>query len=246
MKTAYGHVVVVHVPQPPALSALHEGERALCAPWGAARQATFAAGRIALRSALRDALDDAPDNRRHQAGFDLGVIDRFIGRDDRGAPLLPAGLCGSVTHKDTVAAAVAEVEGDGFVGIDLELDEPEAMGGRSRERIDKLAAQTLTPRELALLPDDDALRRRALYERFSLKEALYKALDPILRRYVGFVEVEVDVDDDGAARFGLAAVAGAEGWEATGAVLALDPATMSSSGVTTTGIILTAARVRRR
>ena len=35
---------------------------------------------------------------------------------------------------------------------------------------------------------------------FAIKEAIYKAIDPIVRRYVGFTEVELDVEDDGSVR----------------------------------------------
>ena len=36
--------------------------------------------------------------------------------------------------------------------------------------------------------------------RFSAKEAVYKAIDPWLRRYVGFREVEVELDAQGEGR----------------------------------------------
>ena len=93
-KTHYGHLVVVDVP---VAAPLHPGEAALSALWGDRRKATFAAGRHALRLALKD------------AGVD---VDGAILRDDRGAPVLPKGVCGSVTHKDTVAAALVCVDGD--------------------------------------------------------------------------------------------------------------------------------------
>ncbi len=35
--------------------------------------------------------------------------------------------------------------------------------------------------------------------RFSIKEAIYKAVDPFVRRYVAFTEVELEVADDGIA-----------------------------------------------
>ena len=184
-RTPFGHLVVVDVP---VGAPLHASEAALSASWGDKRKATFTAGRHALRLALQ------------AAGVD---VDGAIGRDDRGAPILPSGVCGSVTHKDTVAAALVTTDLAGAgglptglietVGVDLELDER-----RDRKRVDRLAAQVLTAREQALLPDDDDARGRACLIRFSLKEALYKALDPWVRRYVGFLEVEVDVDGDAA------------------------------------------------
>ena len=184
----FGHLVVVDVPvRAPGLAPLHPEEAALSASWGPQRQATFAAGRHALRLALRAA--------------DV-VVDGPIGRDDRGAPLFPGvgvvdGVVASVTHKNTVAAALVSTELSGWcVGVDLELLEP-----RARPALDRLIRQVLTEREAAQLPDDDDGRLLACLLRFSLKEALYKSLDPWVRRYVGFQEVEVDVDAAGAAVF---------------------------------------------
>jgi 4'-phosphopantetheinyl transferase EntD len=42
-------------------------------------------------------------------------------------------------------------------------------------------------------------RAREVLLRFSAKEAIYKALDPFVRRYVGFLEVEVTPRPDGTA-----------------------------------------------
>jgi 4'-phosphopantetheinyl transferase EntD len=195
-------VVVVDVPDHRAstfaadlaerLSLLPAAEQALCSSWAPRRQATFAAGRAALREAFV------------QAGVVHAVDDVGpVGRDDRGAPVLPPlpqVVRTSLTHKDTIAAALVDI-GDVPVattmGLDLELDD-----ARDRRSTDKLAAQVLLPDELAALDDDDDRRRRQLFERFSLKEALYKGLDPFVRRYVGFLEVGVVVDEQ-RARFTL-------------------------------------------
>lgn len=209
-----------------AFEALPDDERALCARWAPRRQATFAAGRVALRAALRAALPEA-------VVVAEGLV---IGRDDRGAPVLPAtlprGLRVSITHKDTIAGAlvVTDADDDLTVGVDLELDD-----GRPRDAIDALARQVFLPAELARLPDDDAARRRALFERFSLKEALYKALDPFLRRYIGFTEVTVDLD---------------EGVRFSGDFFARDGVVVAEGGIVTVPglptVVLTTAQVRRR
>ncbi|MBM4280417.1 MAG: 4'-phosphopantetheinyl transferase superfamily protein [Deltaproteobacteria bacterium] len=187
VSTAFGVVVVTVVdPAAAGLDALPAAERALAAPWGARRRATFAAGRHALRGAL-------------VAAGVVGVPDVIgpILRDDRGAPVLPPDLPGdlrvSVSHKDSHAAAlVARVDDGGVhIGVDLELD-----AGWTRARVDGIARQTLRPAELDALPDDDVARRRAVLVRFSAKESLYKAVDKTLRRYVGFHEVGVDVAGD--------------------------------------------------
>ena len=104
-----------------------------------------------------------------------------IGRSDRGAPTLPR-CHGSIAHKAgpdrVIAAAIAA---DHLVGIDLERALP------PRQPIER---RILTPREQAVLGTDR--RRVALV--FAIKEAIYKAVDPVVRRYVGFTEVELDLE----------------------------------------------------
>ena len=210
MITAFGTLVVVDVDA--AQAPLHPAEQALTTSFGTKRLRTFTAGRHALRRAL------------DEAGV---IVDGAILRDDRGAPVLPPHLGhirASITHKDDVAGALVDVGGAGVVGVDLEVDD-----GRDRAAVDKLARQVLTPREIAALPDDTAARRRALFCAFSLKEALYKAVDPFVRRYVGFLEVEVDVVGADA-RFVVDRVGS---YDAVGAVF----------DVSRPGIIVTAARV---
>jgi 4'-phosphopantetheinyl transferase EntD len=134
---------------------------------GPVRRRELAAGRAALRCALAD----------------LGVTEPpAILADDRGAPVLPEGFVGSISHKAQRAAALVAPAGQGFVGVDIEVAAP------SRLAIEK---RILTPREQARVSGRDV----TLY--FSIKEAIYKAIDPIVRRYVGFTEVELDVRADG-------------------------------------------------
>jgi len=150
-----------------ALAALPAPERAHAATLGPIRRRELVAGRTALHAALGDR--DTP-----------------ILADDRGAPILPAGWIGSISHKGALAAAIAAPAGSGWVGIDLERAAP--------PRVD-IARRVLTPREQARLADlegDD--RGRAVTLHFALKEAIYKAIDPHLRRYVGFTEVELALD----------------------------------------------------
>lgn len=201
LTTSLGIVAVVDVdPDARAFHTLPGQEQALAAGFGARRKATFCAGRRALRAALVAAGVAAHED-------DVGPLLR----DDRGAPLppsrfLPASSSSSsssspsssregcvrvsVTHKDTHAAALVTLVDDVrvHVGLDLECDER-----LPRTRIDAIARHALRPPELAALPDDELARRRAVLVAFSAKEALYKAIDKTLRRYVGFQEVGVSV-----------------------------------------------------
>jgi 4'-phosphopantetheinyl transferase EntD len=126
------------------------------------RNREFARGRAALRVAL---------------GFDGA-----IGATDRGAPAVPAGWSGSLSHKGELAAAIAAPADAGWVGIDLEL------AVASRQPIER---RILTPRE-ARASGRDVTRV------FAIKEAIYKAIDPIVRRYVAFTEVELEIGSAGA------------------------------------------------
>ena len=55
-----------------------------------------------------------------------------------------------------------------------------------------ISAKILTPREREALPAEAELRMRRVRLAFSLKEAIYKAIYPKVRRYVAFGEVELD------------------------------------------------------
>ncbi len=155
----------------------HEAERAWASSFHPRRKRTFFGGRHALRRALADA-----------ACTDPGPVPPNV----RGAPLLIAPTVGSVSHKDDVAAAIAATVDKGFVGIDVEH--------RRRDSRTDISRFVLTDDERAALGGLSAHpAEEELLLRFSLKEALYKVLDPVLRRYVGFHEVEVQPQDDGTA-----------------------------------------------
>jgi 4'-phosphopantetheinyl transferase EntD len=142
-------------------------ERKVAAMLGPTRRREHAAGRAAMREAL---------------GIEIA-----IGSDDRGAPVLPAGWTGSISHKGARAAAIVAPADAGFVGVDLEIAAP------PRQPIEK---RILTPREQSIT----AAGSGEVTLRFAIKEAIYKAVDPIVRRYVGFTEVELDVESDGSVR----------------------------------------------
>ena len=79
-----------HVPDE-HLTRLHEAEAEHARTLGGYRQVQFVGGRIALRSACEQ----------------LGVRPGPLLPDDRGAPVLPRGIVGSVSHKRTIAIADA-------------------------------------------------------------------------------------------------------------------------------------------
>lgn len=135
----------------------------------AKRQAEFLAGRCAARLALQC------------AGLGSGVP----ARGEDGAPVWPAGVWGSISH--SAGVALSAVSRDGFLGLDFE---PLASPGIVAD-LSPMVADAGEWELLHTLP-----RQRAFTLVFSLKESLYKALYPQLRRYIDFREIrllEVDL-----------------------------------------------------
>lgn len=80
---------------------------------------------------------------------------------------------------------------DGTLGVDLENYAPQRLS---------IAGHILTESEeadIAQMPDDR--KWISLLIRFSIKESIYKAVDPYVRRYVGFHEAIVAPDLHGRA-----------------------------------------------
>jgi 4'-phosphopantetheinyl transferase EntD len=178
----HGRCVGVRIPEgDAAVAALGETlareEAAFARTLPPLRRRTWIGGRVALREALA------------RAGFEVTTP---VPADDRGAPVLPPGISGSVTHKEGLAAALVARATGARVGVDLEHD---VVGKQD------IASHILADDEVAeLSPLDAPSRAREVLLRFSAKEAIYKALDPFVRRYVGFKEVSVVTQPDGGAR----------------------------------------------
>jgi enterobactin synthetase component D len=219
----HGRCVGIRVPATVGeglLAYLPGEEQAYAETVGPARKGTFVAGRLALREALRD----------------LGLEAPPILPDKRGAPDLRGLATGSISHKPTLAVGLAAPAGDGLsVGVDIEplpLPDP-APGDAGWDRRPDISRRVMTPRELAILMDLPAERRRlAILLCFSIKEALYKALNPLIRRYVSFQEATVLPAADGSVELTLALAKG-EG-----------PFTAEARWSEIAGHLLTTARVR--
>jgi 4'-phosphopantetheinyl transferase EntD len=178
----------------PALVAaerLHPGEAVLVEAMPPARRATFVAGRLAMRAAMGAAL-------ANQAPHDAVAP---ILRSARGAPVLPSTVAGSVSHKHDAALALmlprhALAHGSSLhVGVDLE----HRPSFRDVDR-PSIARRILTAPELDALAEFDhdplAQRERVILS-FAIKEAVYKAIDPTVQRYVQFTEVALQFTETG-------------------------------------------------
>lgn len=186
-KDALPHGIVVGVSLPPdgapppeeVLQRLHPDEQIASSAHRGFRLASFVGGRMAAHGAIQG----------------LGGPFTAITSDARGAPLAPEGISLSITHKKHMAIAIAARSQLGVLGVDLEELEPEREG---------IARKILRPEELERIEKLPPERRwTAIVLRFSIKEAIYKALAPKLQRYIGFDEASVALHTEGFAHVTL-------------------------------------------
>jgi enterobactin synthetase component D len=150
--------------------ALHADEAAFARGLSPFRRTSWVGGRVALRTAL-DAI-----------GFDAPAP--ILGTP-RGAPALPPGVVGSVSHKSDLAVALVTLATSASapkLGIDVEM---------ARSLRYDIAGHVLTPGERAALPPLGNARDAEVLRLFSAKEAIYKALDPWVGRFVSFQEATI-------------------------------------------------------
>ena len=170
-------------------------------PTGAVGVEAFGdAGATPLLPAERDAVARAVPERvaeyttgRHLARTALarfGVPPVAIPTGGDRAPVWPAGFVGSVTHCPGYrAAAVARSSDLAALGIDAEPDVPLPAGTL------EVVASDAERAALAALPPGPAWDRLL----FSVKEAVFKAWHPLMRRWLGFEEADVRPHPDGTA-----------------------------------------------
>jgi 4'-phosphopantetheinyl transferase EntD len=138
------------------------------------RQREFATGRACARRALER----------------LGVSAAAIPSGEKGEPLWPKGVVGSITHCDGYrACAVARTADLLTVAIDAEPHQPLPEGligdvARAEERV--------WLRELARGAPDTHWDKLL----FSAKESVYKAWFPLAERWLGFEDASLTVDSE--------------------------------------------------
>lgn len=149
------------------LAVLLDEERALAARAVPKRQREFSSGRLAAHHLF----DRAGEPRRP------------ILTDDKRAPIWPTGWVGSISHTASHAAAALARRGlIRALGIDIE------KRGRLTQ---KLLRMILTPTEIEECAGGADLDKALLI--FSAKEAIYKAVQPIVGGYIGFQDVAISV-----------------------------------------------------
>ena len=132
------------------------------------RQRQFASGRHFARQAMTR----------------LAGMAHPVGRDQNGRPIWPEGLIGSISHSESFAAAA--VSNGPWRGIGIDVEEANRLNHAKPRLYQKLftnrerAGDWVDPRHGALL--------------FSAKEAAYKAVNPLVGKYIGYREVEAEID----------------------------------------------------
>ncbi len=119
----------------------------------------------------------------------LGFGATAIPTGERGEPLWPAGVVGSITHCDGYrGCAVARAGELTAIGIDAEPHEALPAG---------LLSDIARPEEVPGLRSLQARSPQIHWDRllFSVKESIYKAWYPLARRWLGFEDAIVTLDE---------------------------------------------------
>ena len=130
------------------------------------RLRTFRMGRYCARSAM----------------LDLGQAGLPVARGAQGEPCWPEGITGSISHTESLGAAVVAFKRD-YAGLGLDIEE-------DGELSPELFPQILLEGEL------DAFRQalgpgRSARLLFSIKESLFKCVWPSLRCWIDFTDMEI-------------------------------------------------------
>jgi enterobactin synthetase component D len=124
-----------------------------------------------------------------------GLLQRLVGESgplligkDR-SPMWPEAVLGSLSHSRDWCAVTVAHKRNGLLGIGVDIEDIRPMAP-------PLFAEILTPRELQDLPEDDAERTAQALSIFSIKESVYKCLQPIGNSGLGFQAMELDFSED--------------------------------------------------
>jgi 4'-phosphopantetheinyl transferase EntD len=135
------------------------------------RRREYAAGRAAARAALAK----------------LGIAPVAIAASEDRAPEWPHGVVGSISHTKS-CCVVAVARADSYVGVGLDVEGADALKP-------DLLRMICTPDEIArirkLPPAADWGKVT-----FSAKEAFYKCYYPMVRVFLGFQDVELEIEPD--------------------------------------------------
>lgn len=134
------------------------------------RQGEFAAGRLCAKEGLKK----------------LGIENFPILKDDKGAPIWPDGIKGSISHSQGCCAAiVARVEKEESLGLDIEK-----LGRLG----DDLWEYLFGDEEIKWLKSQGSESQKMATILFAAKESFYKAQYLLSFSWLGFKDVFIDIN----------------------------------------------------
>lgn len=145
-------------------------ERAIIAAATPTRAREFATGRLCAKQAL----------------CDLGMEPVTVGVGPNREPLWPPGVTGSISHTTGYCCAAVTTLYRG-IGVDAQR-----VCGVLTPTESRRICTTDELRQLTALSRNDL--QLALHVIFSAKEAIFKAVFPLVRRFFGFNDVSIEVD----------------------------------------------------
>jgi 4'-phosphopantetheinyl transferase EntD len=113
----------------------------------------------------------------------FGTAQRPVVRSASGAPVWPEGLMGSLAHDRQIAVAALARRGD-FAGIGIDVEPAEPIDAE----LVRIVATATERKSIA----EDLLQCRVL---FAVKEAVYKAVNPLDGVFLEHHDVEVSLTD---------------------------------------------------
>lgn len=153
------------------MSELSEQEKAQSHSMGSKRLHGYSAGRAAAKEALSK----------------LGVHDAPVLIGEKRKPVWPEGVCGSISHCKNQCIAVVATSNDVLgIGVDVEQLKPLNDG------VQKLIMTTSELEHIQAL--DDSVEWGCVL--FSIKESLYKCLNPITGNWINFHQAEISLQPD--------------------------------------------------
>jgi len=166
------HVVAVEATEDCHESELFPVEQALVARAVEKRRREFVTARMCARTALRE----------------LGFPAVPILTGERGEPLWPGGVVGSITHCEGYRAC-AVARSSEFVSVGIDAEPNAALP-------DRLLGDIARPEELPMLRQLGSEHADVHWDRllFSAKESVYKAWFPLAKRWLGFEDAVLDID----------------------------------------------------
>ncbi|MDR0218979.1 MAG: 4'-phosphopantetheinyl transferase superfamily protein [Enterobacteriaceae bacterium] len=115
----------------------------------------------------------------------LGYPDVQVGNAEDRSPIWPENICGSISHSTQCAIVfVAPRDKYQLIGIDIEKE-------IKQETIDSVSASIINATEAELLSRCPLPFIQAFTLAFSIKESLFKALHPYVKRFFNFDAAEI-------------------------------------------------------